>query len=200
MSPIDAEVEDRTVYKVVLNHEEQYSIWPADRENPLGWFDAGKSGSKVDCLDHIKEVWTDMRPLSLRKAMEEEARLRAEQPEEPLDAESDEPVEETLVERLARGDHPVILSLRPERTLAVFKERLDLGYIHVKFTDTRGGTELGFPIDKDALDLSSADLEHGGGTVRLSGPLTLDYVKIRCVADIDLATLEGRGRVEIVPA
>ena len=58
-------------YRVVVNHEEQYSIWPADRENALGWSDAGKSGTKAECLDHIKEVWTDMRPLSLRKAMEQ---------------------------------------------------------------------------------------------------------------------------------
>jgi MbtH protein len=68
------ETEDKTVYKVVLNHEEQYSIWPADRESPPGWRDAGKSGLKQECLDHIKEVWTDMRPLSLRKRMDESAR------------------------------------------------------------------------------------------------------------------------------
>jgi MbtH protein len=58
---------DTTIYKVVVNHEEQYSIWPADRENALGWNDAGKSGTKQECLDYIREVWTDMRPLSLRK-------------------------------------------------------------------------------------------------------------------------------------
>jgi MbtH protein len=68
------EEEDKTIYKVVLNHEEQYSIWPVDRENPLGWSDAGKSGLKPECLAYIKEVWTDMRPLSLRKHMEEAAR------------------------------------------------------------------------------------------------------------------------------
>jgi MbtH protein len=67
------EREDKTVYKVVLNHEEQYSIWPADRENPLGWKDGGKTGSKKECLDFIEEVWTDMRPLSLRKSMEQSA-------------------------------------------------------------------------------------------------------------------------------
>lgn len=59
-----------TIYKVVVNHEEQYSIWPAHRENPLGWRDGGKSGTKQECLDYIKEVWTDMRPLSLRKKMD----------------------------------------------------------------------------------------------------------------------------------
>ena len=65
------EQEDTTIYKVVVNQEEQYSIWPADRELPLGWRDAGKSGPKAECLEYIKEVWTDMRPLSLRKKMEE---------------------------------------------------------------------------------------------------------------------------------
>lgn len=63
------ETEDTTIYKVVLNHEEQYSIWPADRENPLGWNNVGKSGLKQECLDFINEVWTDMRPLSLQKHM-----------------------------------------------------------------------------------------------------------------------------------
>jgi MbtH protein len=66
------EQEDKTIYKVVLNHEEQYSIWPAHRENALGWKDAGKSGTKAECLAYIKEVWTDMRPLSLRKKMQEQ--------------------------------------------------------------------------------------------------------------------------------
>ncbi len=63
--------EDTTVYKVVVNHEEQYSIWPADRENALGWKDEGTVGSKEECLAHIKEIWTDMRPLSLRQKMDE---------------------------------------------------------------------------------------------------------------------------------
>lgn len=67
------EKEDTTIYKVVMNHEEQYSIWPADRENPLGWTDEGKTGPKEECLAHINEVWTDMRPLSLRKQMAEHA-------------------------------------------------------------------------------------------------------------------------------
>jgi MbtH protein len=69
-----SEEEDKTIYKVVVNHEEQYSIWPTHRENALGWKDAGKSGTKQECLAYIKEVWTDMRPLSLRKKMEEMAK------------------------------------------------------------------------------------------------------------------------------
>jgi len=62
--------DDTIVYKVVLNHEEQYSIWPVYRQNPLGWRDAGKSGPKAECLAYVKEVWTDMRPLSLRQKMD----------------------------------------------------------------------------------------------------------------------------------
>ena len=65
------EKEDTTIYKVVVNHEEQYSIWPSERENPLGWKDAGKNGLKDECLEYVKEVWTDMRPLSLRKKMDQ---------------------------------------------------------------------------------------------------------------------------------
>jgi MbtH protein len=64
------ESEDNRVYTAVINHEEQYSIWPADRETPLGWNRVGKPGPKSECLAYIKEVWTDMRPLSLRKKME----------------------------------------------------------------------------------------------------------------------------------
>jgi MbtH protein len=64
------EQEDTRPYKVVINHEEQYSIWFADREAPLGWREVGKTGAKQECLDYIKEVWTDMRPLSLRKKMD----------------------------------------------------------------------------------------------------------------------------------
>ncbi len=63
------EQQDKIIYKVVVNAEEQYSIWPADRENAPGWRDAGRSGTKEECLAYIKEVWTDMRPLSLRKRM-----------------------------------------------------------------------------------------------------------------------------------
>lgn len=64
------ERDETTIYKVVVNDEEQYSIWPADRANPPGWHDEGKHGLKAECLAHIEEVWTDMRPLSLRNAME----------------------------------------------------------------------------------------------------------------------------------
>lgn len=74
-----SEMQDDTIYIVVVNDEEQYSIWPSYRELPLGWHGAGMTGPKSECLEYIKEVWTDMRPLSLRKKMEEMARLGAQE-------------------------------------------------------------------------------------------------------------------------
>ncbi|AQR72922.1 MbtH family NRPS accessory protein [Sphingomonas sp. LM7] len=73
------EPEDTTIYLAVVNSEEQYSIWPEERELPVGWSAAGKSGSKAEVLAWIQEVWTDMRPLSLRKKMEEAEALRRSQ-------------------------------------------------------------------------------------------------------------------------
>lgn len=72
------EEEDDRIYQVVVNHEEQYSIWPADRELPLGWSAVGKTGPKNECLAYIQEVWTDMRPLSLRRKMEEMERAQGD--------------------------------------------------------------------------------------------------------------------------
>ena len=63
--------DDSVQFKVVINQEEQYSIWPADRDSPLGWRDDGTIGPKKDCLAYIDRVWTDMRPLSLRRFMEQ---------------------------------------------------------------------------------------------------------------------------------
>ena len=64
--------EDRD-FEVVVNHEEQYSIWPTDREVPAGWRTIGVRGRKAVCLEHIERVWTDLRPLSLRSAMQSSA-------------------------------------------------------------------------------------------------------------------------------
>lgn len=57
-------------YVVVVNHEGQYSIWPSGRTIPAGWSEAGRRGTKEECLEHIASVWTDMRPLSLRRQMD----------------------------------------------------------------------------------------------------------------------------------
>ncbi|HEX8557011.1 MAG TPA: MbtH family protein [Pyrinomonadaceae bacterium] len=187
--------EDRTVYKVVMNDEEQYSIWPADRENAPGWRDVGKSGRKDECLAYIKEVWADMRPLSLRLKMEEMAR---NPPAAAPPAAGRPPAGESLLERLCGGDRPLVVRLRPEPTTRRFKEAVEQGYVRVEFTDF--GTELGVSLDRDKSDFSAADFEGATGTARVAGGLTLDYVKVRCVAEIDLSTLAGRGRLERVEA
>src|ERR1044071_425205 len=105
MSLHDPDKEDTTIYKVVVNHAEQYSIWPEAKENPLGWKDGGPVGPKAECLAFIKEVWTDMRPLSLRKKMEEMAKNPPPPP--PPDTTPKGP---SLVDRLCDGDHHVVVS------------------------------------------------------------------------------------------
>jgi MbtH protein len=65
----DTKNENENTYEVVINHEEQYSIWQTGKEIPGGWRTVNKSGTKEECLDYIEEVWTDMRPLSLRTSM-----------------------------------------------------------------------------------------------------------------------------------
>jgi uncharacterized protein YbdZ (MbtH family) len=192
MSRHDSDKEDTTGYRVVINHEEQYSIWPEEKEIPLGWRGVGVVGPKAECLAYIKEVWTDMRPLSLRKKMEETAK---NPPPPPPPFDTDRPREKSLVEKLCEGDHPLEAGLQPEKTIKLFKEAIDRDYIHVKFTKTKGGTELRVRLDRKACDFSKADFENGIGTVHIEGGLTLDYVKVRCIADIDLKTFEGTGRL-----
>jgi uncharacterized protein YbdZ (MbtH family) len=180
------ENDDNQVYKVVVNHEEQYSIWPVERENPLGWKEAGKQGKKAECLEYINTVWTDMRPLSLRKRMEEWAR---NPPEETVaEVEDDTP---PLVDRLSQGTHAVEIVIRPAATLAALKDCLDRNYVHVKFTGTRGGTELGIRLEKGAK--MPVEGESTTGVLHLEGNLTLDFVPVRCIADIDLQTMRGQG-------
>lgn len=71
------EEDENAIYTVVVNHEEQYSIWPEYKDIPKGWRAVGKTGLKAVCLAYIKEVWTDMRPRSLRKQMAEAETGRA---------------------------------------------------------------------------------------------------------------------------
>src|SRR5947209_8759197 len=100
-----------------------------------------------------------------------------------------------LVQRLAEGDHKVTVG-GPQPSLAEFQKRVeDMGYVFIKFTETRGGTDLGVRVDKSATNLSQANFAQGTGTVHVEGTLTLNYVKVRCIADIDLATLNGTGHL-----
>lgn len=102
-----------------------------------------------------------------------------------------------LVQRLSQGEHPVVVG-GPTATLAEFQKRVeDMGYVFIKFTQTRGGTDLGVRVDKAATDLHQANFGQGTGVAHVEGTLTLNYVPVRCVADIDLATLSGRGHLVV---
>jgi uncharacterized protein YbdZ (MbtH family) len=182
--------QDSVVYKVIVNGEEQYSIWPSYKQIPHGWKYAGKTGMKGDCLSYIKEVWLDMRPLSLRKKMEDSDKKA---PTAILDAIV--PPRQNLADRLSNGEHRVEAALRPERNSKAFKEAIDRGYVHIRFTGTIGVTELGVTVDRDSSDFSMADFENGQGNAHIEGRLILDYAQVRCVADIDLNTWSGKAHL-----
>lgn len=103
-----------------------------------------------------------------------------------------------LVQRLSGEGHPIEASLKPDKTAAALKACIDRGYVHIKFKNTKGGTDLGIKIDTKASNFNKADFEHQTGKVHLVGNLVLNYVQVRCIADIDLVTLEGRGNLEPV--
>jgi hypothetical protein len=103
-----------------------------------------------------------------------------------------------LVQRLSEGNHPVTVG-GPQPSLEEFQKRVeDMGYVFIKFTGTRGGTDLGIRVDKSATDLSKASFEQRTGVAHVEGTVTLNYVKVRCVADIDLETLNGTGHLLII--
>lgn len=101
-----------------------------------------------------------------------------------------------LVKRLSEGRHPVEVALRPARTVSALKESIDFGYVHIRFTGTRGGTELTVPVDRERSDFSRADFDAESGTLTIAGELGLDFVKVRCIAEIELPRMAGEGRLE----
>jgi hypothetical protein len=103
-----------------------------------------------------------------------------------------------LVRRLSSGDHPIEASLRPVRNARELKTRLDMGYVHIRFTDTQNGTELGVKVDPVATDQSEANFDAATGVVRIVGSLSLNFVPVRCRAELDLATLTGKGHLELI--
>jgi hypothetical protein len=103
-----------------------------------------------------------------------------------------------LVQRLSSTDQPIEASLRPDKTVDALKAAVERGYVHVKFTETRGGTELGFPLDRSRSDVAALERDGGKGTVTLCGDLVLNFEKVRCVAEVDLDTLTGTGRLEVL--
>ena len=97
---------------------------------------------------------------------------------------------------LSQGNSKVTFRARRDDARTELRDAVDRGYVHVLFTETQGGTEVGFPLDAAQSDLTGAAWSRGEGTVRLAGDLNLDGAPVRCVAEIDLASLEGVGRLE----
>jgi uncharacterized protein YbdZ (MbtH family) len=194
--------ESAVKFKVVMNHDRQYSIWPAERECPNGWTEARVSGEKSECLEYIKGVWTDMRPMKLRNKMEEDAQL-AQQQGTTNDVKSREMKTDShdagnpLINFLSHGDHPLKFRSRSADGLLAFKENVGRGYVLITFTDTHGGTELGLKLDSNLLP-EGVDWEKGTGAVELKGNLKLDGVAFSCLAQVDLATLSGSGKLQIL--
>ncbi len=175
------ETEDTAIYKVVVNHEEQYSIWLTDRENPFGWKDTGKSGLKTECLGYINEVWTDMRPLSLSKKMKEDGRR----------------INETVLP-FTQVPHSVVIDW-PNATPQQIKDGIKRGFVPIAFTEAPELPGVGLFLDVDATSIAEADFAAVTGTIHLEGEGTVYAVgKVRGVADIDLATNTGQGKISIL--
>ena len=102
-----------------------------------------------------------------------------------------------LVKRLSEGKHEVVIGHRDEPYDEI-KQRIEDGYIHVKFTQTKGGTELGINVDLDKTNVGDVDFSKGEGTLHIEGTTNLNYNEVRCISDIDLKTKKGEGYLEIV--
>lgn len=155
---------------------------------PPGWYAEGAEGPRAAVLDHIAEVWTDMRPRSLVRALE--ALADEEEPDEVVE---EEPAGPTLVERLATGKHRISVTPPSGEGPEALGDAIERGYVFVQFEETEGGTELGVRLDSDAVAA-----QDGQGPLRLSGTLELDSVPVRCIAEVDAATLTGTGYLEIL--
>ncbi|MFD8813373.1 hypothetical protein ACFV23_18235 [Streptomyces sp. NPDC059627] len=102
-----------------------------------------------------------------------------------------------LTQRLST-DQPVAVG-GPNPSLEEFRTRIDeIGTVFIKFTETRGGTDLGIQLDRSASDTTGADFDQGSGSVHVEGTLILNDDPVRCIADIDLTTLNGTGRLKVV--
>lgn len=97
-----------------------------------------------------------------------------------------------LVDRLSKGEHEIVIGHRNE-SYSEIKERIQDGYIHIKFTQTRGETELGINVDLSKTDFDELDFDNGVGILHIEGTTNLNYNDVRCIADIDLGKRKGTG-------
>lgn len=189
-------------YKVLINEEEQYSLWPADDDIPQGWQAEGVKGPKSMCLDYIEKTWTDMRPKSLRKKMADARQVQQADSERRVSDKQESGSGQAegnhdLVRFLCRGEHPLVAGVSSGTDVEAFKASVEKGFVYVTFTDTAGGTELGIKLDKRQLDTACADFKACTGIVRFVGDLALNWQSLRCFATIDIGTLKGVGYLKI---
>ena len=106
----------------------------------------------------------------------------------------------SLVAKLSNGEHNLEVSTRSrESGIEELKKSIDLGYLRLRFTETLGETELGFQLDRDDSDFTKIDFEKQTGKLRVVGmPISLDSVRVRCVATVDASTLKGTGHLELI--
>lgn len=101
-----------------------------------------------------------------------------------------------LVKKLTNGRHPVVVS--QYKDIGELKQSIEREFVLVKFTETNGGTELGINLNQTLTNLKDANFEEGTGIAKLVGEITLDYTRVRLIADINLNTLKGSGCLELV--
>ena len=102
-----------------------------------------------------------------------------------------------LVKRLSEGKHEVVIGHRDEPYEEI-KERIEDGYIHIKFTQTRGGTELGINVDLNSTNIQDLDFTKGEGLLHIEGTTNVNYNAVKLIADIDLASRKGEGYLQII--
>ncbi|WP_079978231.1 MbtH family protein [Parachlamydia acanthamoebae] len=177
-------------YQVVMNSEEQYSIWPTYKEVPQGWNNVGKQGTKQECLDFISNTWVDMRPLSVRKWLEENGekiaahrlKITGDLNKENSTKKFSSPTVEFLCER-----KQVVCIL--EKSPIDFQNSINKGFVYFNFPNTKGGTSVRVRIDNAVAD--SSDSMH------LEGSFILDYVHLKCIAEVSLSNLKGSAFLHI---
>ena len=187
-------------YRVLVNTEGQHAIVSYKKGIPAGWADVGVRGKKRACQEYVRYIWTDMRPMSLRKEMrdiqrrwknlerEHEQKLR-DHKKKPNDS------RDHLIPYLSEGLHQLEPVLNPEKSAKKLQEAVEQGYIQIKFTGTRGYTGLGINLDAEACSITEGDYRKGTGKVHLEGEAQLDFVRLRCIADVDISTLKGTGYI-----
>lgn len=165
-------------YNVVVNSEEQYSIWPEKKSLPAGWNFVGFKGSKENCLDHIQVIWTDMRPLSLRKSLE---KIGSEKLKTVPTAKKG-----NLVEALCQDQHIVLF----DSDILSFKdleERLGEKFLYLYFPNTKGGTSIGMGVDHYSFEKSGKNTNQ----VHILGHFSLDYTNIRCSISVEMGSMKA---------